>query len=379
MRKLFHSAWFLLALACSAAEPAATPSTGGAGVGQGGGGAASNAGAPASGSGGVSSGGSSSAGMTNGGGGAAAAAGSAGTANGGGASGASGGTSGTGGAGGSASGAGGAGGGFTYEPIAGDQFDDMLLYEGNPPNFKTGAPKEALNGLGQFTNVSVPMLRRFAMDGGKATGFGYLVFPGGGYSLVDMQLHVAELAKRVAPLGVAVFGLKYRVGGGTSNAPRDALLDAKRAIRIVKQNAARWGVDVARLGVIGYSAGSHMTINLAANFDAGNAASADPIERHSSRPAFIGSMATWAMGAKTSPFTFPRDVPPAFFCHAENDKTAPIELPKAVEALIRAQGAATKLDFYATGAHSTCHPGDASMEGHNWPDKFWPWVQGVIH
>jgi endo-1,4-beta-xylanase len=317
--------------------------------------------------------------VTSSGGGGATAAGAAGTADGGGASGAGGGASGAGGAGGSASGAGGAGGGFTYEPITGDQFDDMLLYEGNPPNFKTGAPKEALNGLGQFTNVSVPMLRRFAMDGGKATGFGYLVFPGGGYSLVDMQLHVAELAKRVAPLGVAVFGLKYRVGGGTSNAPRDALLDAKRAIRIVKQNAARWGVDVARLGVIGYSAGSHMTLNLAANFDAGNAASADPIEKHSSRPAFIGSMATWAMGAKTSPFTFPNDVPPAFFCHAENDKTAPIELPKAVEALIRAQGVATKLDFYATGAHSTCHPGDASMEGRNWPDKFWPWVQTVIH
>jgi acetyl esterase/lipase len=274
---------------------------------------------------------------------------------------------------------GGAGGGVTYEPIAGDQFDDMPLYEGNPPNFKAGAPKEALNGLGQFTNVSVPMLRRYAMDGSKATGFGYLVFPGGGYSLVDMQLHVAELAKRVAPLGVAVFGLKYRVGGGTSDAPRDALLDAKRAIRLVKQNAERWGVDVARLGVIGYSAGSHMTLNLAANFDAGSADSADAIERHSSRPAFIGSMATWAFGSKTPPFKFPSNVPPAFFCHAENDKTAPIDLPKAVAALIAAQGAETKLDFYATGAHSTCHPGDVSMEGHNWPDKFWPWVQSIIH
>jgi acetyl esterase/lipase len=368
MRKLFDSAWLLLALACSAPEPAPAPSTGSAGAGQGGAGVPSAAGAPAAGSGGMSSGGSSGAGMTSGGGGAAA--GEAGTA-GGGASGASSGASGAG-------GTSGAGGGFTYDPIAGDQFDDMLLYDGDPPNFKAGAPKEALNGLGQFTNVSVPMLRRYAMDGSKATGFGYLVFPGGGYSLVDMQLHVAELAKRVVPLGVAVFGLKYRVGGGTSDAPRDALLDAKRAIRLVKQNAAHWGVDVARLGVIGYSAGSHMTLNLAANFDAGNAGSADAIERHSSRPAFIGSMATWAFGSKTSPFKFPSDVPPAFFCHAQDDKTAPIDLPKAVEALIRAQGAATKLDFYATGAHSTCHPGDASMEGHNWPDKFWPWVQAAV-
>lgn len=360
MRKISSSVCLLIALACSAPEPAAAPSTDSAGAGQGGTVEPSTASAPASGSGGMPSGSSGTPNMTSGGGAGAEAAGAAGT------------------AGGGASGASGAGGGFTYEPIAGDQFDDMPLYEGNPPNFRAGAPNEALNGLGQFTNVSVPTLRRFAMDGGKATGFGYLVFPGGGYSLVDMQMHAAELAKRAAPLGVAVFGLKYRVGGGTTDARRDGLLDAKRAIRLVKQNAARWGVDVARLGVIGYSAGSHMTMNLAANFDAGNAGSADAIERHSSRPAFIGLMATWASGSKTSPFQFPSDVPPAFFCHAEDDKTAPIELPKAVEALIKAQGAATLLDFYATGAHSTCHPGDASMEGRNWPEKFWPWVQGAV-
>jgi acetyl esterase/lipase len=371
MRKLFCSVSLLLIVACSAPEPAASPSTDSTGGAPGGAGAPSTAGAPAPGTGGTSTGGSSGTGTT-GGGGAAAAAGADGMAG----AGAS--TGGAGGAGGGISGAGGAGGGFTYDPIAGEQFDDMPLYDGNPPNFKADAPKESLNGLGQFTNVSVPMLRRFAMDGSKATGFGYLVFPGGGYSLVDMQMHVAELAKRVAPLGVAVFGLKYRVGGGTTDARRDGLLDAKRAIRLVKQNAARWGVDVARLGVIGYSAGSHMTMNLAANFDAGNAGSADPIERHSSRPAFLGLMATWASGSKTSPFQFPSDVPPAFFCHAENDKTAPIDLPKAVEALIRAQGAATKLDFYATGGHSTCHPGDASMEGHDWPEKFWPWVQTTV-
>jgi len=377
MRKLFVSAWCLLVLACNGAEPAAAPSTGAAGEGQGEGGIPSNAGAPASGGGGQPSAGSSSAGMSSGAG-AADLVGAAGTAGGGGAAGVVGG-GGSGAGDGGSGGGGGAGGGFTYEPITGDQFDDMPIYDGSPPNFKAGAPKEALNALGQFTNVSVPMLRRYAMDGSKATGFGYLVFPGGGYSLVDMQLHAAELAKRVAPLGVAVFGLKYRVGGGTTNAARDALLDAKRAIRLVKQNAAHWGVDVARLGVIGYSAGSHMTLNLAANFDAGDAGSADAIERFSSRPAFIGSMATWAMGSKTSPFKFPSDVPPAFFCHAEDDKTAPIELPKAVAAQIQAQGVATQLDFYATGGHSTCHPGDLSMEGHNWPDKFWPWVQAVLH
>src|SRR3954470_3082390 len=73
-----------------------------------------------------------------------------------------------------------------------------------------------------------------------------------------------------------------------------------------------------------------------------------------------------------------RELPPTFFCHAQDDKTAPIDSTKAVEAQIRAQGAATRLDFYATGGHSTSHPGDASVEGHDWPDKFWPWVQVAL-
>jgi acetyl esterase/lipase len=350
--------WFLSALGCSAPEPAGDPTTASGAGGQGEAGAPSTGGAPTAGTGGMPGGGSSSAGMTSGGAGAASMAGAAGTAGGG--------TGGTG------------GGGFTYEPITDDEYDEMPLFEGDPPNFKAGAPAETLNADGHIGNVSVPTLRRYAMDGSKATGFGYLVFPGGGYFILDMETHAAELAERVGPLGIAVFALKYRVGDGTTDAPRDALLDAKRAVRLVKENAAHWGVDVARLGVIGYSAGSHLTLNLAANFDAGNAGSADPIEKHDSRPAFVGSMATWSFGSSTSPFTFPNDVPPAFFCHAQDDTTAPIALPQAVEAQIKAKGVSTQLDFYASGAHSTCHPGDASMEGHDWPDKFWPWVQAGL-
>jgi predicted esterase len=264
-----------------------------------------------------------------------------------------------------------------YEPIAGDEYDELPLYAGEPPNLKADAPAETLNAQGHIGNVSVPTLRRYTMDAAKATGYGYLVFPGGGYFILDMETHAAALAARVGPQGVAVFALKYRVGEGTTDAPRDALLDAKRAVRLVKENASRWGVAVPQLGIIGYSAGSHLALSLAASFDSGDASAADTIERQSSRPAFVGSMATWAFGSKTSPFAFTSDVPATFFCHAEDDDGAPIDLPKAVEAQIKAHGAATFLDFYPTGGHSTCHPGDSSVAGHDWPDKFWPWVQGI--
>jgi dienelactone hydrolase len=347
-----------------------------------------NAGGTANGGGGVSAAGT--AGALGGAGASTALGGSAGAMSSNGGAGASGmsnvsGSGGAAGTGGSAAGAGGAGGvvgtggaGFTYDPIKSAKYDELPLFEGNPPNFKAGAPAESVAADGIISHVSVPTLRRYAMDGSKATGFGYLVFPGGGYSILDMETHAAKLAERVGPLGIAVFALKYRVGDGAVDAPNDALVDAKRAIRTVKQNAAHWAVSPAHLGVIGYSAGSHLALNLAANFDAGNVAASDPIEKQSSRPAFIGSMSTWSFGATVSPFTFPANVPPAFFCHAQDDTTAPIALPKAIEAQIKGKGAATLLDFYATGGHSTCHPGDLTMAGHDWPNKFWPWVQAAV-
>ena len=278
----------------------------------------------------------------------------------------------------SGSSAGGSSGASSYEPIVADKFDEIKLFEGQPPNFKAGAPAETVNAQGSISNVSVPTLRRFAMDASKATGFGYIVFPGGAYTGLDFDTHATRLAERVGPLGIAVFGLKYRVGGGTNDAKRDALLDAKRAVRLVKQNAARWGVASEHVGVIGYSAGSHLALNLAGKFDAGDASASDPIEKQSSRPAFVGSMSTWADYSANSPFTFPTGVPSVYFCHAEDDTTAPIALARTVDMQVRAKGGTTQLDFYKTGGHSTCHPGDAKMEGHDWPNKLWPWAQSVV-
>lgn len=284
------------------------------------------------------------------------------------------------GAGGGTSGAAGtgAGGASSYEPVSSAKFDEMPLFEGQPPNFKANAPAESVNAQGSISNVSIPTLRRFPMDGGKATGFGYIVFPGGAYTGLDMDTHATRLAERVGPQGIAVFALKYRVGGGSNDAKRDALIDAKRAIRMVKRNAARWGVVVEHVGVIGYSAGSHLALSLAGNFDSGNAIAADPVEQQSSRPAFVGSMSTWADYKPESPFTFPTGVPPVYFCHAEDDTLAPIALARTVDTQVRAKGAVTQLDFYKTGGHSTCHPGDPQMEGHDWPSKLWPWVQSAL-
>src|SRR5690606_22279404 len=81
------------------------------------------------------------------------------------------------------------------------------------------------------------------------------------------------------------FVLKYRLGSHGYRHPR-MLEDAARAVRLVRARAAEWGIDPARVGIMGSSAGGHLASTLLTHFDAGDASAADPVERQSSRPDF---------------------------------------------------------------------------------------------
>ena len=92
-----------------------------------------------------------------------------------------------------------------YEPAPTKGFVEMNLYPGDPPNLLANAPKETIEASGRIHDVSVPTLRRYPLDESKATGTAFVVFPGGGYSTLNMEGHAAALAQRLGPLGIAVF------------------------------------------------------------------------------------------------------------------------------------------------------------------------------
>jgi acetyl esterase/lipase len=261
------------------------------------------------------------------------------------------------------------------EPAPSTGFQEIPLYPGNAPNFVANAPRETTNAAGQIMNISVPTLRRYPFDESKATGTAFVVFPGGGYNELEFEANVAAMSRRLGPLGIAIFGLKYRVAGGTQNAPRDALLDAKRAIRLVRSKAAAWGLAADRIGVISYSAGSHVAMNLVAGFDRGDPAAADTLERLSSRPDFVASMCTWNFGNATSPFKFTADAPPVFLCHAQDDTVAPIALAFAIEQQLKNLGVLEHLEVYPSGGHTAFRVGEPKATGRDWPDKFLPWLR----
>jgi endo-1,4-beta-xylanase len=170
-----------------------------------------------------------------------------------------------------------------------------------------------------------------------------------------------------------VFGLKSRVGGGSSDVRRDALLDAERALRLTRSHAAEWRLDPSRIGTVSWSAGSHLALTLASRFDSGDPTSSDPVERSSSRPDFMAVMCAWA--DSESPFSFTSSTPPIYLCHAQDDTDAPIADSQAVEQQLQAAGTLEHLEVYATGGHEAFNVGVSTAPGRDWPDKYLAWLR----
>jgi acetyl esterase/lipase len=117
------------------------------------------------------------------------------------------------------------------------------------------------------------------------THSGVVIAPGGGYQHLSMQKEGEDVARWLNARGVAGFVLKYRLGPRYHHPVE--LGDAQRAIRLVRANAAAYGIDPARLGMWGFSAGGHLAATAGTMFDAGKADAGDAIERQSSRPDFL--------------------------------------------------------------------------------------------
>jgi acetyl esterase/lipase len=114
---------------------------------------------------------------------------------------------------------------------------------------------------------------------------GVVVAPGGGYGALAMNHEGRQVANWFNALGVTAFVLKYRLGPRYHH-PIE-LGDAQRAIRLARARAQEFGISPDRIGMIGFSAGGHLTSTVATHFDAGNPSAADPVDRVSCRPDFV--------------------------------------------------------------------------------------------
>jgi acetyl esterase/lipase len=231
-------------------------------------------------------------------------------------------------------------------------------------------PQGAPGALGERP-ADKPNLTAYLPDSAKRNGASMLVLPGGGYS------HLADhegkgYAEWLAAHGVAAYVLQYRLGPAYHHP--SMLQDAARGLRMLRALAKRDGLDPARVGVIGSSAGGHLAATLATHFDAGKPDAVDPIDRESSRPdlavlcyavisfgefAHAGSR-TMLLGANPSPdllkelsaeLQVTKETPPCFLWSTNEDKTVPMENSLMFAAALRRVGVPVSLHIYEQGAH----------------------------
>jgi acetyl esterase/lipase len=136
-------------------------------------------------------------------------------------------------------------------------------------------------------NVSDPTLTVYSPPKEKANGVAVVVFPGGGYNILAMDLEGTEICEWLNSIGVTGVLVKYRVPA-RKGLPRHAapLQDAQRALGLVRHRASRWGIDPKRIGVLGFSAGGHLAAALSNNFEKRTYEPQDEADAASCRPDF---------------------------------------------------------------------------------------------
>jgi len=144
------------------------------------------------------------------------------------------------------------------------------LYSGVIPNSKESNIKETWNEkAGFYRNVINPTMQIYLPDEEKSNGTAVVICPGGGYSVVVFNAEGVRTAEEFAKNGVAAFVLKYRLPNDTTMIDKKIgpLQDAQQAIKIVRENAEKWGIDKNKIGIMGFSAGGHLASTEATHFD----------------------------------------------------------------------------------------------------------------
>ena len=168
-------------------------------------------------------------------------------------------------------------------------------------------------------NIHDPSITVWLPPKDKATGAGVVVAPGGGHRELVFNPEGRDAAVYLNSIGVAAFVLKYRLAreeGSPYSVEVHARADAYRAMRVVRSRAAEWGVDPARLGMMGFSAGGEVLSMTAFGDTAGTASAADPIDRLPARPDFAIFIYP---GPGFIPAALPAHAPPAFVLAANDD------------------------------------------------------------
>lgn len=249
------------------------------------------------------------------------------------------------------------------------------LYEGAVPGMKNVPSEEKYDSAKAHAfNVTNPSLTIYLPAKEKATGAAVVVCPGGGYGMLVMGNEGHVIAKYFANHGIAAFALKYRIPGDKTMQDKSTapLQDAQRALQLVRSRANEWGIDTARVGIMGFSAGGHLAATASTLF---SQPVIPMVKNISVRPSFsilvypVISMlpplghsgsAKNLLGEKPGPdklrfYSAEQQVnsntPPAFLTHAGDDKAVDVDNSIQYYNQLRKNGVPAEMHIYPRGGH----------------------------
>src|ERR1700748_1737447 len=172
---------------------------------------------------------------------------------------------------------------------------EILLWPNGAPGSegKTAPQKTRITPQGDIVISSVhkPSITPYLPAADKATGVAVIVAPGGGHSELWISHEGYSPAEWLRKKGIAAFVLKYRLARDTNSTytvDKDEVADIQRAIRLVRSRAKEWGIDTAKIGVMGFSAGGELAALAGMRYTASNDTAKDRVDRISDRPGFQG-------------------------------------------------------------------------------------------
>jgi len=247
------------------------------------------------------------------------------------------------------------------------------LYTGAIPNSKQMGKNETFNS-GMFRGVSKPTLEVYLPEKEKATGTAIIIIPGGGYGVVVYQGEGISTAKQFAKNGIAAFVLKYRLPDDSIlvNKTIGPLQDAQQAIKLVRENASKWGVDVSKVGIIGFSAGGHLASTVATHFqkpvieNKNNTnlrpdfqivvypviSMQDSLTHRDSRNNLLGkNPSKQLIDEYSNELQVTNNTPPAYITQAADDKTVDVDNSIAYFESLRHHNVDAEMHIYPKGGH----------------------------
>ena len=249
----------------------------------------------------------------------------------------------------------------------------------------------------------IPTLTILSPRNGTANGSAVIVAPGGAYRGLAADLEGREVADFFTARGFRAFILSYRLTSHGYVLPIP-LLDARRAVQLVRARASDYQIDPNRIVMIGFSAGGHLAALAGTQPVAGNPEAKDPIERVSSKPNYLVLGYAWlgAISSDTSHLSYckifdlmdqceklkaaytpelfvTRDTPPTFMYHTYTDQTVPVQQALTFFSALQKAGVPAEMHVFASGPHGTgLGKSDPALD--QWPNllEIWLRAQGLV-